>query len=173
MGFLITLILACVLIAIIVAVVTFSSESGVANLDSRECAATATKVSVSTLFFCLVCVAVFFGIIKGISYNAYLSMCQYKVTMEQNATEVRAYAEFGIGAFLPGQAVSKEITDLKFGDYQEELSDKIHSLRIKVASYNEYVIGKKIMKASPYWNLWIYMPDMTIETVTMEELLNR
>ena len=106
-----------------------------------------------------------------ISYDTYLDMMEKQVTIEQEVTGVKAYAENGVGVFFPGQLVGKELTDFKFGAYQEEMSDKIKRLKNMVQSYNEHVISKKLMKNNWYWNWWIYMPDMSIQTIEMGQLL--
>lgn len=123
-------------------------------------------------FLCIIVIGVVFLVIKLISYANYLDMMEKQATIEQEVASIKLYAEKGVGVFFPGQVLGKEFTDLKFNAYQEEMSDKIFRLKSMVQSYNRHVVSKKLMKDNLYWDWWIYMPDMNITTISMDELLN-
>lgn len=111
-------------------------------------------------------------IILASSYTSYLRMMEDKVTIEQHAAVVLIYSGQGVRPFIFGQAISKELTDFKFSEYQGKLHDLIVSLRGEIASYNDAVVSKTIMKKNRYWNMVIYMPDTEMKPIEMMELLS-
>jgi amino acid transporter len=161
MGFLFTLIGISAIICLLVALASYDER------DKNK----APGCALGAALACVVVIGIIFFVAKLISYTNYLDMMEKQVTIEQETASVESYATNGVGVFIIGQAMGKEITDFKFGAYQEEMSRKIRYLKDMVQSYNRHVVSKKLMKSSLYWNWWIYMPDMSIQTIEMGKLL--
>jgi len=162
MGFMFTLIFISTIICLLVALTNYDER------DKKK----APGCALGAALVCVIVIGIIFLVVKMISYTNYLDMMEKQVTIEQEAASVRMYAENGVGVFFPGQVLGKELTDFKFGAYQEEMSRKIRYLKDMVQSYNRHVVSKKLMKSSLYWNWWIYMPDMGMQTIEMAKLLD-
>lgn len=162
MGFMFTLIFISTIICLLVAL---------CNYDERD-KNKAPGCALGAALVCVVAISIIFLGIRLASYTNYLDMMEKQVTIEQEAASVKIYAENGVGVFFPGQVLGKELTDFKFGAYQEEMSRKIFALKDRVQSFNNHVVSKKLMKKSLYWDWFIYMPDMDMQTIEMGKLLD-
>lgn len=161
MGFTITL----AIIAVIISLFMCIAENPYKDKKNAE------AVGVATALVCVVVGIILCGAIFTVSYSKYIKMMQQAVTIEQDAAAVKAYVGFGVTAFVMGQMASDELTDLKFGSYQKEMSRKIGDLKSQVKKYNQTLVAKKIMKKGWYWSWFIYLPDLDMATISMDGLL--
>jgi hypothetical protein len=78
------------------------------------------------------------------SWWNYLDLEQELVQLKTYEAEIKIYIEKGVAEF--GKVDTDTlVTDLKYHSYQRELSDKLYRMRLKVNSYNDNLIGKKIL----------------------------
>jgi hypothetical protein len=122
-----------------------------------------------TLIFALAIYIIAHGLALGVSYNNYLGMKQREATIEQNASAVLKYASAGVGSFTMGQMISNEITDFKFGQFQDNMGGLIVTMRNEIQEYNKVLIGKQTMKRGDFFSNWVYLPDeyLYVEPMTM------
>ena len=109
--------------------------------------------------------------IWGVSYNSYLDLHKYRASFELRATAVSFYSEKGVQEFnvVPG----KEITDLKYNQYQNTVGELIRDLRNTVEAYNRELVSKREMKASLFWSWMIVGPDDDMQPIVLSTFLKK
>jgi hypothetical protein len=123
-----------------------------------------TAFVVSSIIFSI------FLILSGlISYDSYIDMKQDLAVIEQYSNSIKYYKEQNISQFK--NLNSKEITDLKYNKYQEQLSKMIIDLRNRIIGYNEIYAAKKVKKDSFLFNILIILPS-DMKPVKMEKYIN-
>jgi hypothetical protein len=87
------------------------------------------------------------------------------------ATAVSFYSEKGVAEFnvVPG----KEITDLKYNQYQNTVGELIRDLRNTVEGYNRILVSKRQMKASLFWSWMIIAPDDDMQPIVLSQFLKK
>jgi len=129
-----------------------------------ECMLVGLTVPAAILGFICCC-------IWGGSYDKYLDLHKYRASFEVRATAVSFYAEKGVAEFniVPG----KEITDLKYNQYQNTVGGLIMDLRNTVEAYNRNLVGKQQMKSSLFWSWMIIGPDDDMQPIVLSQLLKK
>jgi hypothetical protein len=109
--------------------------------------------------------------IWGGSYSTYLDLHKYRASFEIRATAVSFYSEKGIQEFnvVPG----KEITDLKYNNYQTMVGELIRDLRNTVEEYNRVLVSKRQIKSTLFWSWMIIGPDDDMQPVSLSEILKK
>jgi hypothetical protein len=132
--------------------------------ERLEC--TVVGVIISAAVFGIICCFVW-----GISYNSYLDLHKWRASFEVRATAISFYSEKGVQEFnvVPG----KEITDLKYHQYQSMVGELIRDLRNTVEVYNRELVSKRQMKASLFWSWMIFGPDDDMQPLVLSELLKK
>jgi hypothetical protein len=132
--------------------------------ERLECAL--VGITISTVIFGIICCFIW-----GISYDSYLDLHKYRASFEVRATAISFYSEKGVQEFnvVPG----KEVTDLKYHQYQSTVGDLIRDLRNTVEKYNRELVSKRQMKATLFWSWMIFGPDDDMQPVVLSELLKK
>jgi len=138
----------------------------------------ATEKSFDKLSNALACLIVMTGsftivtifILAG-SYQSYIDLHKMRSTFAPRLEIINAYAEKATGEFLTLEG--KEITDLKYQHYQTTLGEMMTDFRRAVTYYNENLVGKRIMKESPFFSWLIVAPDPDMKEVSVVELLKK
>lgn len=102
------------------------------------------------------------------SYQSYVDMKKDYATIQNYATTIELYAKKGIQEFNGVRTSPREVTDLKYNQYQDQIGQMIASLRNTVVSYNRVLAGKKEFKKNFWFNIFIYLPEGN-EFVKMED----
>ena len=128
-------------------------------------------VVISTIV-CLIVISVIMAFTWGVSYYNYLSLKQRLVTIEQYRSAVDMYSDKGVLEFKKhetGNLLGRigDLTDLKYHNYQIEMSKKIEKLKLVTVNYNNALIGKRTMKANWFWNWCIIAADSDMEPLKM------
>ena len=90
----------------------------------------------------------------GKSYSTYVDARKFQdAVVEQYKSSVTIYTNLSGSPLL-----QNSLTDLKYQHYQGSIKDLIVDIRNKVAAYNEVVVGKRILKKSPFFSWLIYDP---------------
>ena len=134
MGFIFLLLFICVVIALI----SYWGCDG--ELDAGAVGFIVSAVISTLIMF----------IVWGDSYSGYLDMEKRVNVIEQYAQTVRTYAKRGVAEFQT--TGGREITDLKYQNYQTQIGEMIIDLRDQISEYNQELIGKRIMKNSWFWS---------------------
>jgi hypothetical protein len=102
--------------------------------------------------------------IWGASYDSYLDLHKYRASFEVRATAVSFYSEKGVAEFnvVPG----KEVTDLKYNQYQNTVGELIRDLRRTIESYNQILV-------SLFWSWMIIAPDDDMQPIVMSQFLKK
>lgn len=109
----------------------------------------------------LICVATWAS-----SYNSYINTRTfYDATREQYANSVEMYRDYALLDLKGAAAIA--FTDLKYQDYQKNISSFIRNLRKQVISYNREIISKRLMKKNFFFNWMIVQPDPDMKIVKM------
>jgi len=97
-------------------------------------------------------------------------MMKTKAQLTQYADSIEIYYNKGVEKMASANTGSNEITDFKYGKYQEGITVLLREYRGKAASYNKNLAGKLVMNNSWYWNWLIFVPENTTP-VEMAEYL--
>jgi len=104
------------------------------------------------------------------SYTNYLDLKSDRVVIDQYRSALSIYINnANVPAGAKGKVIS-DLTDRKYENYQENLSDSIQRYQCKVTGYNKQLIQKRAMKNSLMWNWVIIGPDDDMKVIQMEGL---
>jgi hypothetical protein len=123
-------------------------------------------VMVSTVILGLVCCLMW-----AVSYNTYLDLHRYRASFELHTTAISFYSEKGVQEFngVPG----KEITDLKYNNYQHTMGELIRDLRNTVDAYNRILVSKRQIKSTLMWSWMIVSPDDDMQPIVLSQFLKK
>lgn len=123
-------------------------------------------LATSTIILGFVCC-----LIWGVSYDTYLDLHKYRASFEVRATTVSFYSEKGVAEFnvVPG----KEITDLKYNNYQHTVGELIRDLRNTVEAYNRILVSKQQIKSTLMWSWMIIGPDEDMKPIVLSQFLKK
>ena len=95
------------------------------------------------------------AVIWGDSYGNSVAMQERLVSVEQYAQTIKTYANRGVAEFKGNSG--REMTDLKYNNYQTQIGEMITDLRDQINRYNTKLVGKDIMGKHWFWN-WCIIP---------------
>jgi len=123
-------------------------------------------LTIPTVIFGIICCG-----ILGCSYFSYLNLHKYRVSFEVRATAISFYSEKGVQEFNTTQG--KEITDLKYNQYQHTVGEFIRDLKNTVEEYNRILVAKRQMKATLFWSWLIVAPDDDMQPIVLSTFLKK
>lgn len=113
--------------------------------------------------------SVFIGTVAFTSFNSYIKLEGYFANINQYAKAIVLYKENAITSVK----CSKEITDLKYQNYQTQLGTMITDLRDVLVEYNKDLVKQKALKGNWFFKSVIYLPeDNILEPVNFEQLFD-
>lgn len=157
MGYLIGLIL----VGMFVTFITYRTYNGDAYQEDAV---------INSIIVCCVLIVILMILPLAGSYRSYVFMKQNAATVQQYRDSIDMYSERGMFAFQAANGFGiggKEITDLKYQTYQQQMARMIAELREQVAEYNKDLAGKQVMKNHFMWNILIYLPE-DMKPLTLE-----
>jgi hypothetical protein len=98
-------------------------------------------------------------IARGQSYVTYIEIKENLAVIEQYKETIELYADKGIREFKPESPYTKELTDLKYNNYQTQIGQMIRDMRDTIVTYNTKLTGKQVMKEGWVFSWLIYLPD--------------
>lgn len=104
------------------------------------------------------------------SYNSYIGLAKKLATIEQYKESIELYADKGVQEFQPGSTGSKELTDLKYNNYQTQIGQMIRDMRDTIVDYNEELTGK-LMRKNNWFFSWIIIVDENMKPIKMADYI--
>ena len=89
------------------------------------------------------------------SYGNTVTMQERLVAIEQYSHTVKVYSKHGIAEFKTSDG--REITDLKYQNYQNQIGRMLVDLRDEINKYNARLVGKNVMSKNWFWS-WCIVP---------------
>lgn len=152
MGFIILLLIVCVLIGLARAIIPPSDWDDFLS-----------PFIISGLISSLIV-----SIVMMVSYESTISMKQRLANINAYKTTITAYVKTSKAFELkPGS----EFTDLKYQNYQKQIADLLRDLRLEVVRYNNSLVGKTEFKQSFFWNWIIFAAPEGSQILKMSDYL--
>ncbi len=141
-------------------------------IDDKPPAAAVMATAWSFIITSIVC-----GALYILSYDSYLDLVNTKASISQYTQTIELYKENGLKEFRNTNRApdaldySGEMTDIKFSEYQKNMSEMIENLKYKVVNYNNIVSTKRAKLKGKIFNWLIYPPDDDMQCMDMQELV--
>jgi len=161
MGFILVLIFLVLIIGFLSYVCTNSSSKDI-MMDN----------AISGMIVMGIICCVVLTIVISASYGSHLVLKTKLVTIEQYKESVNLYTKRGITEFTVKDVIvpGRELTDLKYNKYQEQMGRMIIDFRDSIISYNETLTEKKVLNDSWFFG-WVIIIDDNMKTIKMGDYL--
>jgi hypothetical protein len=154
MGFVLLLLLIC----LIIAVATFFEYSSIRRGISS--AIFSFVVSVTVCLFIMSVIWVF-------SWDSTVDMKIDLANLNSYKHTIEVYSAKAGGDFKAG----KEVTDLKYQNYQDQIGRMITDLRDKIVKYNKSLVGKTAYKENWIWSWCVFAPPEGSKQLEMSDYI--
>lgn len=165
-----------IIIIVVVAIMVYTAKVDIycdncdSNIKKGRGRITARIIrTVLTVIPLAIVLSIFIGTVAFTSFTSYIKLEGHFANINQYAKAIILYKE---NAFV-SPVCPKEITDLKYQNYQTQLGTMITDLRDVLVEYNKDLVKQKALKGNWFFKSVIYLPeDNILEPVNFEQLFD-
>lgn len=130
------------------------------------------EAGIAAFFVFILFSSIIISVVLFNSYKTYISMKKCIITVEQYKSAINMYSEKAVIDFEKNEDGSYvkigDLTDLKYQNYQDNISRMIRDLREVIVEYNGNLISKRILNDNWYWSLCIIAPDPDMKIIKLK-----